>query len=173
MGKRSDFKRRKNDAYDTPLQAVLPLIPYLVPESSFCEPCAGKGMLIMYLQRQGFHCNAAYDIETRENNIETMDALTLDKTDLKGADYIVTNPAWTRQILHPTIDVFRKITTTWLLLDAPWMHTKQAKPYMEYCSLIVSVGRISWMENGVSSLDDSCWYRFGLDKTETIFKGRS
>lgn len=172
MGKRSNFKRRKNDAYDTPHHAVLPLIPYLVPESSFCEPCAGKGQLIMHLQRQGFHCTAAYDIEPRESSIETMDALDLDLVYLNGADYIVTNPVWTRQLLHPMIDVFRKITTTWLLLDAPWMHTKQAKPYMEYCSMIVSVGRVSWMENGISSKDDCCWYRFGLDKTETIFKGR-
>ncbi|MGR3219239.1 MAG: hypothetical protein ACUZ8H_05395 [Candidatus Anammoxibacter sp.] len=172
MARRSNFKRRKNDAYDTPYQAVLPLIPYLIPESSFCEPCAGKGVLIMHLQRRGFHCNAAYDIEPRESDIEAVDAMNLTSGLVNCADYIVTNPAWTRQILHPMIDVFRKITTTWLLLDAPWMHTKQAKPYMEYCSLIVSVGRVSWMENGISGKDDSCWYRFGLDKTETIFKGR-
>lgn len=172
MGKRSDFKRRKNDAYDTPFPAMPPLFPYLIPDSSFVDPCAGKGMLIMHMQRRGFHCSAAYDIAPRESSIETMDALDLDKADLKGADYIVTNPAWARQILHPMIDVFRKIATTWLLFDAGWMHTKQSVPYMPYCSMVVSVGRISWMENGISGKDDCCWYRFGLDKTETIFKGR-
>lgn len=172
MGKRSEFKRRKNDAYDTPYKAVIPLIPHLIPESEFCEPCAGKGMLIMHLQKHNFHCNAAYDLKPREKSIEEMDALNLDIVYLNGADYIITNPAWTRQLLHPMIDVFRQITTTWLLLDAAWMHTKQSVPYMPYCSLIVSVGRVSWMENGVSGKDDAAWFRFGLDKTETIFKGR-
>lgn len=173
MAKRSNFKRRKNDAYDTPYNAVLPLIPHLIPESSFIEPCAGKGQLASHLEQHGFNCFCTSDIEPRGRHITKFDAMDIaNREEGYFAEYIITNPAWTRQILHPMIDVFRKITTTWLLLDAPWMHTKQAAPYLEYCSLIVSVGRVSWMENGVSSKDDAAWFRFGLDKTETIFKER-
>ena len=172
MGKRSNFKRRKNDAYDTPYKAVLPLIPYLVQYASFCEPCAGKGNLLNHLKRHDFYLTRAYDIEPRADIVRKKDALDLYKRDIDLADYIITNPAWTRQILHPMIEVFRNITTTWLLLDADWKHTKQAIPYMEYCSLVVNIGRVSWEENGVSGKDNCCWYRFGKDKAETIFKTR-
>jgi len=172
MGKRSDFKRRKNDEYDTPYKAVVPLIPYLVPGASFVEPCAGKGQLIDHLRENGLCCLEAFDIEPRAPYIIKMDAIELKRDIIHGADYIITNSPWTRQILHPLIEVFRKLTTTWLLLDADWAHTKQAVPYMPYCSMIVSVGRVSWMDNGVSSKDNCAWYRFGLDKSDTIFKGR-
>lgn len=173
MGKRSSFKKRKHDKYDTPYAAVPALIPYLSPDATYAEPCAGKGLLMDHLFQHGFKYTAAYDIKPKQNYIEKMDVLKgFHKEYINYADYIITNPPWTRQLLHPMIDIFRNITTTWLLFDAPWMHTKQAIPYLEYCSLVVSVGRISWMENGVSGKDDCCWYRFGMDKTETIFKGR-
>lgn len=174
MGKRSNFKRRKNDAYDTPYKAVLPLIPHLVPESSYAEPCAGKGELINHLAGFGYECKFSCDIKPRNNDIIQCDALHIYQPLFEGRniDYIITNPPWTRQLLHPMIEVFRNIATTWLLLDADWMHTKQASPYMDYCSLIVSIGRVSWEENGVSGKDNCCWYRFGKDKAETIFKAR-
>jgi len=174
MGKRSPgFKRRKHDKYDTPYEAVPALIPHLAPVSSFCEPCAGKGLLIDHLQDMDIRCISAFDIKPRRDDIKKLNALKdFKKWQIHGADYIITNPPWTRQLLHPMIDIFRNITTTWLLFDADWMHTKQAKPYLEYCSLVVSVGRISWMGNGVSGKDNCAWYRFGLDKSETIFKGR-
>ena len=62
---------------------------------------------------------------------------------------------------------------TWLLIDANWMQTKQASEYLQYCSTIVAIGRISWMENKVSGFDDNCWYLFENDRTETIFHGRT
>lgn len=172
MGKRSNFKHRKNDTYDTPYKAFLPLIPHLVPGATYTEPCAGKGFLIDHLMFHGFQISAAYDINPRVHNVQKKDAMGLQKFDVKHSDYIITNPPWTRQLLHPMIEVFRSITTTWLLLDADWKHTKQAIPYMEYCSLVVNIGRVSWEENGVSGKDNCCWYRFGKDKAETIFKTR-
>jgi hypothetical protein len=47
MGKRSNFTRRKQDAYDTPAAAVQPLLPHIAQdgETRFVEPCAGKGDL--------------------------------------------------------------------------------------------------------------------------------
>lgn len=38
MGKRSSFRRMKNDAYDTPVEAVLPLISHLPDRFTFDEP---------------------------------------------------------------------------------------------------------------------------------------
>lgn len=151
----------------------MPLIPYLDPESSFCEPCAGKGQLVEHLEKHGFDCAVAYDIEPRYKNILKIDAIDLTKGFSIYSDYIITNPPWTRQILHPLIEVFRNITTTWLLIDADWMQTKQASPYLDYCSLIVSIGRVRWIpDSPYDGKDNCCWYRFGKDKTETIFKGR-
>ena len=50
MGKRSTgFERRPRDFYSTPPKAVAPLLPHLVPNTRFAEPCAGDGQLIDYL----------------------------------------------------------------------------------------------------------------------------
>ena len=50
------------------------------------------------------------------------------------------------------------------------MFTGQAKPHLIYCDLIVNIGRVSWMENGTSGMDDCCWYRFHHQISNTIFK---
>jgi hypothetical protein len=43
MGKRSDFPRRERDSYDTPFQAVSPLLGHIEPGAKYLEPCAGSG----------------------------------------------------------------------------------------------------------------------------------
>lgn len=103
-------------------------------------------------------------------------ALTLTHP-LRWPDYIITNPPWSRNrdgtgILHDMIEHFRVNAPTWLLFDADWMHTGQAAPFLRYCQQIVSVGRVSWMENGVSGVDNCAWYLFGDEPCETVFRGR-
>jgi len=58
---------------------------------------------------------------------------------------------------------------TWLLFDADWMFTGQARPFLKYCDMIVSVGRISWMENGTKGMDNCAWYRLQKHPYETRF----
>ena len=53
MGRRSNFPRIDKDAYDTPPEAVLPLLPYLHPGTRFIEPCGGKGALTAALEGSG------------------------------------------------------------------------------------------------------------------------
>lgn len=163
MSKRSDFRRRKNDAYDTPVKPMEYLVEHLDRGASFIEPCAGKGDMVDFYRSRGFSCLKAYDIEPRRDDIQKLDVLDCHHHMLMGADYIITNPPWTRQLMHPMIDIFSGISPTWLLFDADWMFTKQAVPYLEWCHKVVSVGRVSWMENGVSGKDNSCWFLF--DKT--------
>jgi len=56
---------------------------------------------------------------------------------------------------------FKDLAPTWLLFDADWMHTKQAIPYLKYCTDIVSVGRLIWIEGTKTSGKDNCvWFRF-------------
>ncbi len=168
--KSGKFKRRKNDAYDTPAESVYPLLPFLGDFVQFEEPCAGKGDLVDTLESAGHHCQYACDVKPRRPDIAKFDAMKIERT---SADVFITNPPWTRQLLHPLITHLSDIAPTWLLFDADWMHTKQAIPFKERCSDVVSVGRVSWMANGVSGFDNCAWYRFDhLNTVPTQFHWR-
>lgn len=159
MGKRSDFVRRERDWYPTPAEAVLPLIPHLERGASFIEPCAGDGALIRHLQAHGLSCAQASDIAGRpDEGISEADALTLMES---TADYIITNPPWARDVLHPMIRRFSAIRPTWLLFDADWMHTRQAVPFLPLLRTVVSVGRVKWIPGSKMTGKDNCaWHMF-------------
>lgn len=179
MGKRSNFERRERDFYPTPKEAVIPLLPHwinIIPGViSFVEPCAGDLTLtnnIITLSRRNVDA-FCFDIKPRAKFVIRKDALTLTKKEVEGYDYIVTNPPWDRKILHPMIDHFRNLRPTWLLFDADWMHTKQASPYLKFCSKIVSVGRVKWIPDSKTTGKDNCaWYLFNDNEQETLFYGR-
>ena len=174
MGKRSDFERRPMDFYATPEAAVLPLLPYLPRQTRFCEPCAGGGDLIRHLEKHGHQCASAFDLNPESAHPE-LDALQLASEHLAGADMIITNPPWSRQILHPMIWRFANLAPTWLLFDADWMHTRQSSAYMDICAKIVSVGRVKWIaDSDGAGKDNCCWYLFdATHKGPTEFWGRS
>ena len=166
MGKRSDFERRPMDDYATPVKAVAPLKPFLGSVKRFAEPCSGDGALIAHLEACGLSCAFSGDLR------RGFDALQITKWDVEGCDAIITNPPWTRSLLHPMIDRFRRLKPTWLLFDADWMHTKQASPYLPYCSDIVSVGRLKWIEGSkYSGKDNVAWFRFTVGEQRTRFHG--
>ena len=165
MTKRSQgkFERKPRDFYVTPHDAVLPLLLHLAPGTHFHEPCAGDGDLVRHLEAAGHICDAAGDIDTGR------DALDIIGT---PADTFITNPPWDRRILHPLIEHLSNIKPTWLLFDADWMHTQQAKPYAHRCREVVSVGRVSWMGNGVSGFENCAWYLFDITGERTEFYWR-
>lgn len=173
MGKRSDFTRRKNDLYETfDPRAVAALLPYLSVESHFIEPCAGSGMLLRQLEAAGHRCVGAYDISPGHPRVLEKDALQVIED---GVDCFITNPPWTRKLLHPLIVHLSDQAPTWLLFDADWMHTKQARPYLSRLRRIVSVGRLKWMPGTkMDGKDNCCWYLFGppVDGGATLFFGR-
>jgi hypothetical protein len=160
LGKRSDFARRPMDAYQTiDPRAVPPLLPHLHGIRSFAEPCAGDGYLVEHLTKAGLFCKYASDITEGANALEA--------NDFGVIDAIITNPPWTREILHPMILHFQKIAPTWLLFDADWAHTRQCSPFMRQCSHIVSVGRLIWMPGTKMTGKDNCaWYRFDARHNE-------
>lgn len=183
MSKRSgngtfqEFERRPRDLYQTPHEGVLPLLAHLPRGATFIEPCAGDGRLVNHLARYGMRCLYACDIAPQPSGrvkIDQRDVLQPpllpdDHQPLPQADYIITNPPWTRALLHPMIERFRREATTWLLFDAGWMFTGQARPFLPFCDLIVNVGRLSWMGNDIDGTDDCCWYRFGTHEGATTF----
>jgi hypothetical protein len=154
----------KNDFYPTPFGCVHSLNNHLDHSVSFIEPCVGDGRLVSHLETMGHRCVASFDLP--------VDVMTT-QYDVKGVDYFITNPPWTRSILHPTIDNLRKQLPTWLLFDASWAFTKQAKPYLDYCSKIVTIGRVKWIEGSKHTGKDDCaWYLFVNFKTSTRFYGK-
>ena len=90
MGKRSNFDRNPRDFYPTPYDAVLPLLGFLSPASTFSEPCAGDGRLIRHLERHGHKCAYACDIEPQAEGIDNQDCLFFG-FQLPKSDMIITN----------------------------------------------------------------------------------
>jgi hypothetical protein len=144
------------DDYATPYEAVLPLLPHLDGIRTFAEPCAGKGDLIRHLEYlANLDCCYRGDLATGQ------DALFLNSIDVVDADAIITNPPWTRQLLHPLIDRFMRLRPTWLLFDADWIHTRQAAGYLQHCATVVSVGRVKWIpDSKYTGKDNAAWYLF-------------
>lgn len=166
MGKRSDFVRRPSNKYFTPFSCVTPLLQYLDP-CVFVEPCAGDGRLVRHLERIGFRCVQSFDLEPDSLFVGYGDALET----RFAARTIITNPPWERCYMHPMIERFvHDADQAWLLFDADWPHTRQSEPFMKWCSDIVPIGRVKWIEDSkYSGKDNVCWYRFSRDATRTVF----
>jgi hypothetical protein len=145
---------------------VLPLIPHLSGIRTFAEPCAGDGALVRHLEAFDLRCVYSGDIRTGQ------DALALDH--YGAADAIITNPPWSRDVLHGLITHFQNIAPTWLLLDADWKETRQAAPFLPHCSDIVPIGRVKWIEGSKhTGKDNTCWYLFDSKHTAgPVFHGR-
>jgi hypothetical protein len=163
MGKRSDFPRHPRDDYATPAEAFYPLIRFLEKDRPIIEPCPGAGKLVGHMRKAGFEVMA-----------RTADARTEDY----GAplSQFVTNPPWTRSVLHPIIVNLSNQATTWLLMDADWMHLTSARPFLDRLRAIVSVGRVQWFEGSpTAGKDNSAWYRFERPsrRAHTRFFGRA
>lgn len=86
---------------------------------------------------------------------------------------VITNPPWSRDILHPMILHWLGTTEcAWLLFDSDWGYTKQAAAFLPFCSDIVSVGRLRWIEDTKQTGYDNCsWYCFRPSAQKTIFHG--
>jgi hypothetical protein len=180
MGKRSTFQRRKQDRYLTfDRRAGQALAPHLTFGCRFWEPCAGRGDLVDQLQSYGAQCVVATDIQPEGAGIFRSDALqaTREDVDSTGVTHIITNPPWTRDILHQMIWQFMHMRPTWLLFDADWPHTiqddlarrqglKTVPELMAHCVRIVSVGRLCWIEGTNQTGKDNCaWYLFDARHT--------
>ena len=161
MSKRSDFQRIDKDAYMTiDKRATIPLTNFYNGEIiRYYEPCVGTHELVANLL-PNFVCVGYSDQE-----VDARD--TLYDTD---AEFFITNPPWTRKILHPIIENLRTQRPTWLLFDADWMHTQQAIPYIKYCKTIISVGRVRWIPGTTVDGKDNCaWYLFVNGETKCEF----
>lgn len=160
------------DFYPTPAGAVAPLLRHLEPGTRFCEPCAGDGALINHLEAAGHRCASAWDIEPLRSDIARHDA----RERLCGnIDCFITNPPWSRPVLHDLIAHLSSQAPTWLLFDADWMHTRQAAPFMPWLRKVVSVGRVRWIpDSPFIGKENCCWYLFdACSHAPALFVGRA
>lgn len=166
MGKRSTFDRVPRDFYPTPAEAVKPLLTHLAPGTVFLEPCAGNGVLVNHLQAAGHRCTYAVDIEPHWPTIRLGDARCM-SYNMDGATCFITNPPWSRDVLHPLIVNLSDQAPTWLLFDADWAHTRQAAPFRSRLRRIVSVGRVKWIPDSPFTGKDNCaWHLFDRPSEE-------
>ncbi len=101
---------------------------------------AGDGALVRHLESFGLRCAYQGDIATGQDALAT--------NTYSDADAIITNPPWTRELLHPLIEHFcrRLPPQQWLLLDQDWAcATKQAVPFLTCCTDILPIGRLIWI----------------------------
>jgi hypothetical protein len=166
MGRRSDFARLPQDAYQTPSEAVGPLLPHLRPRTKFIEPCRGEGKLIAHLTAAGHACVASYDLP---------DDARSKRYDIPCGAIFLTNCPWSRPILHEIIVNLSRQAPAWLLIDAEWLHTRQSVPYLPRLRIIVSIGRIKWIpDSPYTGKDSCCWCLFDATSAwgPTRFYGR-
>jgi len=163
MGKRQTgkFERVPNDLYRTwDERAVRPLLAQLEPGTRFVEPCAGHGDLIDQLVRAGHHCLAAYDIAPMRYDIRRGDATRI-VWPQPGRAIWITNPPWTRDILHKIIKRLSSQAPLWALFDADWFYTDQSSAFLHLLHRIVAVGRVRWIpESDMDGFDNAAWYLF-------------
>ena len=137
---------------------MVPLIPHLRGIRTFAEPCAGDGALVRHLEAISLRCVYSGDIRSGQ------DALAINS--YGKADVIITNPPYTRDLMHRLIAHFQRIAPTWLLLESDWAQTKQASPFMAACTDIVAIGRVKWIEGSKhTGKDNFGWLRFDVRHT--------
>ncbi len=157
MGKRSNFKRIEKDNYATPREAILPVLPFLRRDIVYYEPCCGDKKLVQHFAPEGVHFVGYSDIEldARTTNYSFLPGIPLHSVEF------ITNPPWSRDILHPIIENLSSQANTWLLFDSDWMHTRQSSELIKRCATIVSVGRVKWIpDSKMTGKDNACWYYF-------------
>jgi len=182
MGKRSDFKRKPRDYYPTPARAAVPLVAYLKRRgglSTFIEPCCGDGRLAAHFDGVAA-CVGMSDIAPGCVGAEMFDALGPDvrrMANRTNADLIITNTPWPTARGEPALSFIRQfaaIRPLWLLYSADMAHNAYFAAVAPMCAVILSVGRVSWAENGVSGKENAAWYLFDVNHSgPTRFIGRA
>jgi hypothetical protein len=161
---------RSNDYWPTPILPVVPLIQHLPHSFTYIEPCAGMFHIVDHittLTKGEGECLETYDAFPQHDDIVKKDGRDLTVKDLYGADYIITNPPWTRTkqsgyLMHALIENFSDLAPTWLLFDSNWAN-------------IQAIGRVKWVEGSAhTSTKDASWYLFDANKNKpTEFYGRA
>lgn len=170
------YEKHPRDYYKTPFKAVEPLKGFLSTGLTFCEPCAGDGALVKHIESLfQAECFLPMDIEPQADWIIKGDAINLSEEAVQYCDLIITNPPFTHSILSPLMDKWINLKPTVLLLPADFIHNIRFAPYLKWCYLIKSIGRVKWIEDSKGSgVENYIWAFFRPDNVSpTEFVGRT
>ncbi len=172
MTKRADgkFARNARDLYVTPVQAVIPVTPFLQEFRTFAEPFVGDGAIVRALEGLGYECAYASDLkplgDARRYSTER-DALTVTAEDLATSDVLVTNTPWPAKFMkgEPTLGFMRhfmEMKPCFFLLSSDIAHNGYlAELLLTHCTMIQSVGRVKWISGSKNTgFDNAAWYGF-------------
>lgn len=174
MGKRTrqvtgkTHAKRPRDLWPTiDRRAIAPLMQHLQPGVRYAEPMAGGGHLIILLNETSAQCVYAADLKPEAHGVVQADAMTAPIP--PEAEVVITNPPWTRDLLHSLIVPLSDQRPTWLLFDADWQNTGQAARFAPRLRKIVHVGRLIWV-HGTSNAGFTacCWYLFDKPKAGNV-----
>jgi hypothetical protein len=164
LSKRNNsFEKRPRDYYSTPPKALIPLLPHLPKEPfTYVEPFCGNGAIVHGLSDLYPLGVCAYASDVQPDGFgEQLDFFENDPIIFRDSLGIISNPPWSVHVLHPILDYsIRHSPTSWYLFYSDWFFTKQSEKYKPHLHKFVSVGRVSWMDNGVSGYDNCAWYQF-------------
>jgi hypothetical protein len=148
MAKRGEkFERSPRDLYETvDPRAVAALLPYVDRALPFVEPCAGAGALVDGLLAAGLVCWGALDIEPLRDGIAMLDARAVR---LNAGEQVITNPPFTRPLMHAIMWHCAAQVPSWFLVEADWLITQQAGEILrKHGAEVVAVGRLRWFREG-------------------------
>lgn len=160
VAKRSAFARMDRDYYRTwDPRAVPPLLPHVPEGTRFVECCAGDGVLMVDLVASGLELVDAYDVAPQGFGVRRGDVFV--ETHPGDNVIYITNPMWKRPHLHPLIEHLSDRAPTWLLFDAGWAFSQQARAFWPRLRIVQPVGRLKWIfMSRDDSKDDCAWYLF-------------
>lgn len=168
MSKRTPgLPQRPRGFWQTPKDAIAPLIPFLPITARYGEPCAGDGALINGLADlwpQG-RCVWASDICPSGPGMDEVDALQITPADAEHVGLWITNPPWPLggKRGDPALSIIKHlcaIAPTWALLPWDFAANEYFNRIADQCSDIFPIGRVSWMQNGKLGKDNAAWFRF-------------
>jgi hypothetical protein len=168
IGKRSSFTRIARDLYDTPVEAVRPLLGWLQRGTPFIEPCYGDGALARVLKGAGHRLMQCHDLPT--------DARVHFYSADPGVIFITNPPYWGKpQDLHPLIENLSDQAPTWLLMSSDWLFNQSSSELVaRRLRRIVAVGRVKWIPNSPHVGKDNCaWLLFYRHGRRATFIGRA
>ena len=150
MGKRSSFERIPRDFYPTPPGGAA-ADSHLRGVRTFAEPCCGDGALVRHLNP------TASAASMRAISRTGRDALASDS--YGGADAIITNPPWSRQILHPLIPLPANCPDVAAARSGLGLH--QAGGAYLASAPTSSHWAVIWIPGSTyNGKDNAAWYRF-------------
>ena len=156
---------RSSDHWETPEHAICPEFLAELPKRpfTFVEPCCASGKLVKHITHLSHgSCVSASDI------IYGMDVV--DITHFFDADMVITNPPYMSSSLIPILCHFIRHIPSWCLLPADFAFRSRSGFILPYCSTMVAVGQIKWIENSESrGRHNFAWYRFETRRCKTRF----